>query len=75
MKANEATDTKYEAGDGEESNLPGGEDIDLLCGLGGRLGGWLGRRRRGRVLRLRNARVAVRCEGVAGVASALVVVV
>ena len=44
MKANEASDAKAEAGDdGDESNLPGGEDIiiitiDLLCGLGRRLG-------------------------------------
>jgi hypothetical protein len=45
MKANEATDAKEEAGDdGDESNLPGGKDIiiiiiiDLLCGLGRRLG-------------------------------------
>ena len=48
MKANEATGAKDEAGDdGDESNLPGGEDIDLLCGLGcrpgsRRLGSWLG---------------------------------
>ena len=32
MKAKEATDAKYEAGEGEESNLPGGEN--LLCGKG-----------------------------------------